>query len=747
MKRRYRRLAKRFLGITLSVLTVSSALPVAAFAGVDEYDGGIAVIAADGEHTVADRTGEDYKWVSVDSDSEGQSDVVTGDVSGEDDRQPSVMVDSDGAVSNVTAGDVTSSGEVSNGIYVGTHNEGISYVTTGNISASGKYSNGASVNTDFGGGSIVNTGDVSSAFGTGVYVSTGFENSNADITTGNISASGAGVNSSSYLGGSAQILSKGNVTGGTGINLSATNEGSVVVEVDGNVSGTAEAGANNEFNTSNIGLNMSGSWNGSMRAYISGDVTGTDQAVKSVIDRGTMSYAVIGGNVNGDVYSDVNVPVQGQKYESGREYDDSSLFALGVTGNVNGTLEPFTFDGGRDIIYIEGDAGNGECAVNAFAYDRGRNYIIAEGDLNGAVLAQAGLFGDSHEDNALNDITVDGNITGSSCGLMLGAFSGSHNTVITGGDVSGEDVGVMSTTMNSGYNEAVIEGTLSGRLIGVGLSVDPDEEDEKVNLNDKNFTLSVWKIETDDDGYVAGDYTYDETGTVTGIEQDEAFEKTIRYIIKLDQPRAGATLSAADENGNPLGKVQGIGNDYDWAYEGDTVLLKIDLQDGYMITGAFGDEGRSVSLLQDTDGNYYAVVPKGGGVMLSVTLAKITPEPQPVPVIEPDGDNTENEEGSDNEAAAAMPVMAYSEAVMIIMNAEAGNNVTLPVSFEAGISREVLDAISARGDVSFTFTYSLGGVLYSIVIPAGFNIELLRNAAGGADILTLIALFGAVPMI
>ena len=110
---------------------------------------------------------------------------------------------------------------------------------------------------------------------------------------------------------------------------------------------------------------------------------------------------------------------------------------------------------------------------------------------------------------------------------------------------------------------------------------------------------------------MAGDYeSTDNDRVLTG--EDVEFEKTINYIIKVEQPAEGATLSAS----------QGT------AHEGENVALRIDLQDGYTVTGAFGDEGKSLPLLKDASGNYYVVVPKGGGVYLSVTLDKIAPQPE-----------------------------------------------------------------------------------------------------------------------
>ena len=60
------------------------------------------------------------------------------------------------------------------------------------------------------------------------------------------------------------------------------------------------------------------------------------------------------------------------------------------------------------------------------------------------------------------------------------------------------------------------------------------------------------------------------------------------------------------------------------AKDNDTVLLKVDLSDGYSLLGAYNGDGEKVALLTDSNGNYYVIVPRGGGVYLSVSLSAPT---------------------------------------------------------------------------------------------------------------------------
>ena len=106
------------------------------------------------------------------------------------------------------------------------------------------------------------------------------------------------------------------------------------------------------------------------------------------------------------------------------------------------------------------------------------------------------------------------------------------------------------------------------------------------------------------------------------VADDEA-ARTIQYIIRV-APQTGATLTATDANGAALNTTKGAGGkDLQWALEGDKVIFKIDLKEGYTLDGAYGDAGQTLPLSIDNNGNYYIVVPKGGGVVLSVKLREL----------------------------------------------------------------------------------------------------------------------------
>ena len=211
---------------------------------------------------------------------------------------------------------------------------------------------------------------------------------------------------------------------------------------------------------------------------------------------------------------------------------------------------------------------------------------------------------------------------GFSAGAVLTASNEGNVNLTVEGDVAGDTAGLVIGGLEPGASDgtgtidAFIEETLSGENAVVVASAELED----------NLTLTVWQAtvnkETnrvvtsaaDYEKFVGYEYSDEEKEALAATAQK--VEEKIQYIIKLEQPEAGANLSVTDKDGNALKKK----NNYDVANENDTVILKVNLQEGYTLTGAFNGVNEKVELQQDGDGNYYVVVPKGGGVYLSVTL-------------------------------------------------------------------------------------------------------------------------------
>ena len=175
----------------------------------------------------------------------------------------------------------------------------------------------------------------------------------------------------------------------------------------------------------------------------------------------------------------------------------------------------------------------------------------------------------------------------------------------------------------------LIENVLDAKDAGVAIirlpvidEVSPSETEPETDIN-----LTVWKINLNEDGNAAviaepvAILTPDGVDDSQGTEMTPAteFEKTINYIVKVEQPSEGGTIKAVKEDGSALEQSF----DFDVAREGDKIYIDDSgLEDGYSIKAAYNGTDEKAALETDEDGNYYIVVPKGGGIDLSVELEK-----------------------------------------------------------------------------------------------------------------------------
>lgn len=198
------------------------------------------------------------------------------------------------------------------------------------------------------------------------------------------------------------------------------------------------------------------------------------------------------------------------------------------------------------------------------------------------------------------DISVGGDVTSDTNAITVDADNGTVNLTVAG-DVKAEQTGLAVGGKNTDSSiDILVEGTISGAENAVmvdGVTAD-------------NMKLTVWKI----------DYTGENAVSSSGQSAEAAqaaaaVEESILYIIKLEQPKTGGTVSLD-------GTTESHG--FDTAKEGETVTLKADA--GYSIVGAYNGESAKVTLLQDENGDYYVVVPKGGGVYLTVETEKVPTE-------------------------------------------------------------------------------------------------------------------------
>ncbi len=369
-----------------------------------------------------------------------------------------------------------------------------------------------------------------------------------------------------------------------------------------------------------------------------------------------------------------------------------------------------------------------------------------------------GNYGDSR-----TDINVNGNITADATGIEVTAGRGGENHIEVTGDVTGyakgsnnpeHDDGAIWATANNldSRNDIFVKGNVAGDRIGVWMYVPFENTGNPENNVVIDGTLSanvaavlvedlshsgrnnitVWKIETP--GYTAVKWEYNEQDEENPfyLVDDEETEKNIQYIIRVNR-NDHATLTATDASGNPLATVTGAGGSVlEYAHEGDTVLLWIDVADGYTLDAVYGDEGQKYELSRDANGNYYITVPRNGGVSFSVMVSTIGRK------------NTDVETNNNQESWTL--TLSDSAAISLISETPAGGAVTLSNIPGTGLSKSVAAVLLARRDINVTLTFMLGGVYYKIVIPAGADIAGLVAADGSISFAALGQAFGIAPL-
>jgi hypothetical protein len=413
---------------------------------------------------------------------------------------------------------------------------------------------------------------------------------------------------------------------------------------------------------------------------------------------GVTSYSKSGGDSFVAVNGSVNSVDQGMYVGAENE---NSLAAVSVEGDVNVEAEhnfiPAVCSEARDKgeadVVIGGDVKSTGDGVNATAYYGGTANVIVFGNVTSSGTAKPAGDGDF--------LTA----------AVVEAYGeGANAEVFVAGDVTMENDKGVALMLKAGVDtkaSMTVNGTVKGGEIPIQIT--NHEKDFS------NISLTVWKIEPNADGALARLYHQD-TGTV---ERSEEFEKTINYIIRLEETDH-ADLTAQDT-----------------AHEGEKVVLKIDVQDGYELVNAYNGEGDKVALAKDSSGQWYVIVPKGGGVYLSVELRK------------KDSDKKDDDDKKDNNVIAATTTTtgaAYASAeafasagVSMIASAAPGSTVTIDATSFTSLPASIVAALMARPDVTFVFTYMLNGVKYTVTIPAGTNLAGLLNASGGIDFASLVS--------
>ena len=578
-----------------------------------------------------------------------------------------------------------------NAVYANALNADASVDVTGNVSFSSGSAGAAVEAFGFGGdsdsaggsaavnvdGSITAelTGDLEwgyyNAFsGVFAYAGSGNHEASADVTVG------SGVT----------VTGSGDEAFVSGIHASAEGRNrSTAVDVGGSVS--AEVSGNGEV----YGIYYSGS--GTAQITVGGDVSAS----------GTYTHGVdvMAGN-GGSGGEQANIGITGGVIADSAGPETEAIGIVAQTANSeDAQISITTGDSVTAASAGEYGSATGVVAENA----GGTISLDIDGDVNaqsqdgysaGIVIGHPNY--ESYHDVGQSEILVHGDVTADQYGLMLSNFGDPVVTdILVEGTITGGETGVVLM-----YND----------MLMVREDADSEEDDPETE-----FLLTVWQIELNSRGNAA------ETIEEWGDEDPEAnadFESQIMYIIKLEQPAEGGTLSAVDADGNALA----TSHDYEVANENDKVVLRVNLDPGYRILAAYNGQGEKQELLMDDAGNYYLIVPKGGGVYLSVDLG---PEAYTVNFVDDDG--TELQTGE----------VAYGE-MPAYEGAEPTKEATMKYTYTfAGWTPEI-DVVT--GDITYTATYEEALIPYDLTFDlAGGTMEgqtgtVIVTAAYG-DVITM----------
>jgi hypothetical protein len=295
----------------------------------------------------------------------------------------------------------------------------------------------------------------------------------------------------------------------------------------------------------------------------------------------------------------------------------------GTTAGFMGVVNNSTGENSISNVTVN-DIESHSAGVNTVASNGGYAYTEVNGDITPTEelptnAYPAGVWATSVGQNSEVVVSVDGTIEGN-VGTSVDAYEGGE-AYVWARDVDVDMYGVFLGADDDSTASMVIDGTLEADEIPVVV------EGSLGNLN-----LTVWQITEGQDDVIAATLENEEGNPDPQFVQNEEFEQTgIHYIVKLEQPEQGGTIEAADENGEALLESHG----YDTALENEKVILKVNLQNGYTLKGAYNGLGEKVALLVDENDNYYVIVPRGGGVYLSVELENESgDDPEPGPIID-----------------------------------------------------------------------------------------------------------------
>lgn len=557
------------------------------------------VVADSGDVTTGSVNVEDSTSVTAVTAENGYTATVNGDVSasssGGPDNTAAIGASADGGTVAVS-GDVSASSanNDSPSIAIGAQaSDGGSAAIEGNVSATGSGTSGGSaasgviVSEDTGSTSTVTVGgDVSAAtnsnddvanYADGVEaLADGIGSAAVVEVAGDVSATttgtgeATGILADTYLytsadvsAGSVEATAEGTGTA-TGIDVYAGCESTATINITGEVEAEAEQSAShNDMNPDALGLDIT-AYDGGHASVTAGSVEAeAEKGVAHGIDAEAQECGTVDINLTTPDEEGNVLTVTGVEYAAG-----AVLTASGSGSSVNLNAE-----GGMSVESEKNGVG---MTMNI---DKGGQATIrVDGDVEVDGKQTSGIYVDN--DEGLVDVDILGDVEATSTGISVDNTGSAITSILVDGSVKA-DAGFI-----------------------VGSQTTPD------NLEITVWQVSKTKVDGEEHVVLSGDTSERVSDNSKKVEQN------INYIIRImpDQQSIISLTGTTDKDG------------YDTAHMGDKVAMKVSVPAGYELTGAFGDDGFNLPLKMDSSGNYYIIVPMGGGVYLSAVLSPLWSE-------------------------------------------------------------------------------------------------------------------------
>lgn len=499
--------------------------------------------------------------------------------------------------------------------------------------------------------------------------------------------------------------------------------------------------------TTTVTGNVTAEGTGSFGVWANGS-GGAGSGIKgSTVNTG--SVTANGSNSTGvyaDNYAKVTVENDVKASEGTTSIPDKSGYVhpvIGVraSGNANVTV--------KGNVEVNGTGAEGITVSNS-------GYITVGGDITAS--GDKYVFKENVEEREVTGIkavggliTVNGNVTATGTGIIIRRTSDMINSdVVVKGDVKGSSGivindnsgvtvgGTVTATDGTGLTILLADEESHGNATLGTLNVEKDGEtgilldvkgmkylqtiDDIMNAIPK---IDIFEINVKNNEYLqVDDGTENNTILETNISKEDVMNRTlqkkINYLLRTENT-SNATISL----------------DQDRALENTKITFHVKAADGYQVKGVSAGK---TAVIDNGDGSYSVIVPRGGGVNISAIVEAIIRDQQQ------NGGSSESSASDIEVVSAPTPTQYESEQKQVqqmIRSIAQGGNCVIKSAGLISFNRATFESLAARPDVSVDVIYKWKGIKYKTTIPAGYPVLDLLNEDGYCGCLYLNAIFGS----